>query len=107
MAVFLGEPQHDLGVDEVLGAAERHHSNLHSGVEGTMPHAECSMIKTNSLLRHCALRIEPCALDLGYTYRHAHRRFRRYLHTSEGTDPSRDARHRPRLGPHRSEETRR
>ena len=27
---FLGEPQHHLGVDEVLGAAERNHSNLHS-----------------------------------------------------------------------------
>ena len=29
MAALLGEPEHHLGVDEVLRAAERHHSNLH------------------------------------------------------------------------------
>jgi hypothetical protein len=29
MTRILGEPQHHLGVDEVLGAAERDHSNLH------------------------------------------------------------------------------
>ncbi len=30
MPLFLGEPEHDLGVNEVLGAAERDHSNLHA-----------------------------------------------------------------------------
>ena len=29
MPLFLGEPQHDLGVDEVFGAAEGDHPNLH------------------------------------------------------------------------------
>jgi hypothetical protein len=31
MARLLGEPEHDLGVDEVLRAAEGDHSNLHCG----------------------------------------------------------------------------
>ena len=30
MPLFLGEPEHHLGVDEVLGAAERDHSNFHA-----------------------------------------------------------------------------
>jgi hypothetical protein len=30
VAGLLREPEHDLGVDEVFRAAERHHSNLHS-----------------------------------------------------------------------------
>jgi hypothetical protein len=30
MPLLLGEPQHHLGVHEVLGAPERDHSNLHN-----------------------------------------------------------------------------
>ena len=36
MPLLLGEPEHHLGVDEVLRAAERDHSNLHSLIGGCM-----------------------------------------------------------------------
>ena len=35
MPLLLGEPEHDLGVDEVLGAPEGDHSNLHAGYATT------------------------------------------------------------------------
>src|SRR5689334_19018734 len=100
---FLGQPSDTIPIFmrsrfQVLGCSVRVHVRRSVRCSGFAVRFEArTNLNTNLELR--TEKREP-QITLGYTYRHADRRSRRYIHASEGTDTSRDTRHRSRLGAH-------